>query len=90
MLGLAGVTIKNEKQITTDCCGIEFKFGPKILIEPSFALTLQDLRDRFECKVEIEEDAALVMSKSDDFTMNNTRISGIYTRGSNTFGTAQL
>lgn len=46
MLRIAGVIIP-ESTTTTDCAGIPFNFGPKILLEPSFALTLQDLRDQF-------------------------------------------
>jgi len=46
MLRIAGVDIP-ESTTTTDCAGVPFNFGPKILLEPSFALTLQDLRDRF-------------------------------------------
>ena len=46
MLKIAGVDIP-ESTTATDCAGISFNFGPKILLEPSFALTLQDLRDRF-------------------------------------------
>ena len=46
MLRIAGVDIP-EQEAETDCAGIPFKFGPKILLEPSFSLTLQDLRDRF-------------------------------------------
>ena len=39
MLRIAGVNIP-ESQIATDCAGIPINFGPKILLEPSFALTL--------------------------------------------------
>ena len=46
MLKIAGVNIP-DSTTTTDCAGIPFNFGPKILLEPSFALCLQDLRDRF-------------------------------------------
>jgi len=46
MLKIAGVDIP-ESTTTTDCAGIPFNFGPKILLEPSFALTLQDMKDRF-------------------------------------------
>ena len=46
MLRIAGVDIP-DSSTATDCAGIPMNFGPKILLEPSFALTLQDLRDRF-------------------------------------------
>lgn len=46
MLRIAGVDIA-ESTTETDCAGIKFNFGPKILLEPSFALTLGDLRERF-------------------------------------------
>ena len=46
MLKIAGVDIP-DSTTTTDCAGIPFNFGPKILLEPSFSITLQDLKDRF-------------------------------------------
>jgi len=39
MLRIAGVDIP-ESTTTTDCAGIPINFGPKILLEPSFSLTL--------------------------------------------------
>ena len=39
MLEIAGVKINRQVE-TTDCAGIPFAFGPKILLEPSFSLTL--------------------------------------------------
>jgi UDP-sugar pyrophosphorylase len=46
MLELIGVKI-NRATETTDCSGILLPFGPKIVLEPSFALTLTELRSRF-------------------------------------------
>ena len=46
MLRTVGVDIPEQTE-TTDCAGVPLNFGPKILLEPSFALTLADLRDRF-------------------------------------------
>ena len=39
MLELAGVNLTRGVD-SIDCAGIPFIFGPKILLEPSFALTL--------------------------------------------------
>lgn len=46
MLKIAGVNI-HDSVTPTNCAGIPFNFGPKILLEPAFALTLQDMRKVF-------------------------------------------
>jgi len=38
MLKLAGVDIEKEKEMT-DYNGMSFPFGPKILLDPTFAIT---------------------------------------------------
>merc|ERR1712087_368413 len=59
------------------CAGIPFAFGPKILIEPSFALTLKDLRDRFTGTTEISADSTIVLGgKAADTPLNNLKIDG--------------
>jgi hypothetical protein len=46
MLELIGVKINRQTE-TTDCSGIPLAFGPKIVLEPSFALSLAELRTKF-------------------------------------------
>jgi hypothetical protein len=60
MLELIGVKINRQTE-TTDCAGIPLPFGPKILLEPSFALTLADLRLRFEGKTTISENCTIIL-----------------------------
>ena len=40
---------------------IPFPIAPKILLEPGFALTLQDLRDRFKGKTKISAESTLIL-----------------------------
>lgn len=47
MLELAGVKIERSED-AQEFAGIPWKFGPKIMLEPSFALTFKDLKDKFE------------------------------------------
>jgi len=35
-----------EQTEDTDCAGIMFKFGPKVLLKPKFALTLKELKEK--------------------------------------------
>ena len=76
MLEIAGVKIDRQKK-ATDCAGIPFNFGPKVLIEPSFALTLQDLRERFTGKNEISANSTVVLGgKAANTPINNMKIDG--------------
>lgn len=61
MLKLVGVNVKEQTQ-ATDCAGIPFNFGPKILIEPQVALTLQDLRDKFKSNVNFSANSTIVLT----------------------------
>jgi len=63
MLRLAGVDIP-ESTTTTSCSGIPINFGPKILLEPSFALTLQDLRDRFGPGCSFKPAATIILKEA--------------------------
>lgn len=47
MLALAGVKLEAQSQVAT-FANVPWKFGPKIMLEPAFALTLKDLKDKFE------------------------------------------
>ena len=76
MLRIAGVDIP-ESTTATDCAGIPMSFGPKILLEPSFALTLQDLRDRFGAGCSFKPAATIVLGGSaSEGTYTNLVIDG--------------
>lgn len=76
MLEHAGVKITRQTE-NTDCAGIPFAFGPKVLIEPSFALTLQDLRDTFQGKNEISAGSTVVLGgKAGEKPIKDMKIDG--------------
>ena len=88
MLEIAGVKINREDQTKTNCSGIDFEFGPKILLEPSFALTLKDIRDQVDGECEVFCSAALVLGKTDagqTQVLANRKIGGLV-KSSSTFG----
>lgn len=60
MLRIAGVEIE-EREEKIDWMQIPFPIAPKILLEPGFALTLQDLRDRFKGKTKISAESTIVL-----------------------------
>ena len=82
MLRLAGVDIP-ESTTTTDCAGIPFNFGPKILLEPSFALTLQDLKDRFGPGCSFKPAATIILrDRAGEQRYENLQIDGTLEAGS--------
>ena len=56
MLETAGVTIERSTQTQ-----FGYNYGPKILIDPMYALTLQDLRERFKGTNTIKQHTSLVL-----------------------------
>lgn len=69
MLKLAGVSIEleNKKQ---DYCGVKLAFGPKILIDPMFAITLKELQIKFAGKNKISKNASMILGESEIFFEN--------------------
>ncbi|MEX1119365.1 MAG: UTP--glucose-1-phosphate uridylyltransferase [Terrimicrobiaceae bacterium] len=57
-LAMAGMTIKETP--ATDIRGIPFVIGPRVILRPSFALTLADVRDRVHGG-SLEGDATLIL-----------------------------
>ena len=91
MLEIAGVKINKEDQTKTNCSGIEFEFGPKVLMEPHFALTLQDMRDKVAGEAEVFCSATLVLGKAQEgqsITLAGKKIGGTF-KSSETFGTCE-
>jgi len=60
MLEIVGVKIERETE-TTEFAGLPIAFGPKILLEPTFALTLAQLRQRFPGNTNISKRSTLVL-----------------------------
>ncbi len=76
MLRIAGVDIP-EQTVETDCAGIPFKFGPKILLEPNFALCLQDLKEKFGPGCSFKPPATIILKdKARDKKYENLVIDG--------------
>jgi len=67
MLEAAGVTIERN----TEPSDFGFSFGPKVLIDPGFALTLQDLRDRFKGQNVIKSHTSLILMDPEASFENN-------------------
>jgi hypothetical protein len=63
MLEIAGVEIEFETE-KSNFNGMEFAFGPKILMDPQFAITFLQLKDKFKGKNKISKDATLILSES--------------------------
>ena len=57
MLSIAGVTIDYQTK-KTDYNGMSFAFGPKILMDPCFAITLKEIKDKFCGQNKIGRDAS--------------------------------
>jgi len=66
MLAIAGIEIEKETE-KTDYNGMAFAFGPKILLDPTFALTFQELKEKFVGKNRIAKNATLIMGESNLF-----------------------
>jgi nucleoside-diphosphate kinase len=49
---------------------MKFAFGPKVLIDPTFALTMQELKDKFQGKCKIAKEASLIASGEDTVFLN--------------------
>jgi hypothetical protein len=60
MLKIIGAEIE-EKPSTLDWMPIPFPSAPKILFEPGFALTLQDLRERFTGNIRLSAETTIIM-----------------------------
>lgn len=64
MLEIAGVKVERESEVQ-EYGGINLKFGPKVFIDPSFALTLSELRSKFTGQVSISKSSSLFLSGKD-------------------------
>ena len=63
IMGLAGVNVEKstEKQ---DFNGMQFCFGPKVLMDPTFAITFQEIKSKFSGNCKIASGATLILLDS--------------------------
>jgi len=59
-----------------DYQGIKLAFGPKILMDPSFAITIKELKEKFVGKNKIGKDATLILANRDTKVENLTFAAG--------------
>jgi len=69
MLSTAGVDIDFATE-KTDYNGMAFAFGPKILMDPMFALTFQEIKTKFTGTNKVSKDASMVLKDSNLFFEN--------------------
>jgi UDP-sugar pyrophosphorylase len=57
---IAGVKIEKDTELV-DYSGIKLAFGPKILLDPTFAITLQELREKFKGENKVSKGSTLIL-----------------------------
>jgi len=68
MLEIAGVNIEKETE-KTDFNGMAFAFGPKILLDPTFAITFAEIKSKLagaEANNKISKNATLILYDNDE------------------------
>ena len=60
MMELAGAKITRAQE-GEEFAGVKLNFGPKIMLEPSFALTFKQIRDKFAGQTEISARSSVVL-----------------------------
>jgi UDP-sugar pyrophosphorylase len=65
-----------NKTCSVDVQGVQIKFGPKVIILPSFASTLEELNRKIQKEIEIESMSSLILAGE------NNRIDSLYLEGS--------
>lgn len=65
MLQLAGVDVELETA-KTDFNGMSFAFGPKVLLDPTFAITFQELKQKMGANNKITKDSTLILYDHDE------------------------
>lgn len=69
MLTLAGVQIDYAKE-KQNFNGMQFAFGPKVLLDPTFAITLAELKTKFQGKCKISQGGSLIANGEDTIFLN--------------------
>lgn len=62
MLRLAGVEIE-ENLMKTNYNGMDFAYGPKILLDPMFAITFEEIKIKFMGANRISKEATLILNE---------------------------
>lgn len=75
MLEKVGVQVEYNTE-AEDYEGIKLAFGPKVLLDPTFALTLSELRLKFQGVNRISKDSTLFLS-GQDATVENLSLNGV-------------
>lgn len=63
---MAGVDLETERQ-KTDYNGQVFAFGPKILMDPMFAITFKEIKCKFHGPNKISKGSSMILSDSNLF-----------------------
>ena len=58
-----------------DYAGIKLAYGPKILLDPTFALTLSEIKAKFQGNNKISKDSTLIL-KGKDSRIENLSLDG--------------
>jgi len=69
MLLAAGVKVELETQ-KTEYNKMNFAFGPKILMDPMFAITFREIKVKFAGKNQIHKNTSMILSDRDVFFEN--------------------
>ena len=69
MLKAAGVQL-TEETTRTDYAGCQYAFGPKILMDPMFAITFKEIKCKFAGNNKISKDSTLILKDANLFFEN--------------------
>ena len=72
---VVGVHIEKETE-THDYAGLKLAFGPKILLDPTFAFTLNELKQKFAGVNRISKGSNLIL-KGHRSTVSNLTLNGV-------------
>ncbi|KRX04897.1 hypothetical protein PPERSA_06531 [Pseudocohnilembus persalinus] len=63
LLELAGVQITEKQNKTVNIQGIQYKLGPKIVLDPEFGITLEEIKENIKGEVKISFQSSLIIQK---------------------------
>jgi hypothetical protein len=72
---VAGVHIEKETEVK-DYAGFKVAFGPKILIDPTFAYTIEELRSKFTGSNSISKNSTLIL-KGHKSRVHDLKLDGV-------------
>jgi len=74
ILKIAGVHVEEAKGEAQNYGGIEYKYGPKIVLSPAFGITLKEVKSRFEGTNTISANSTLVLDG--EISVENLKLDG--------------